>query len=361
MNQTLLVNRSDFSDVHIVEQNEDALAEAHIRVEIGPFALTANNVTYMAVGDLIGYWKYFDPQKYGFDKPEMGRMPVWGYGTVLESRCDEINVGERIYGFFPVSKRIDLKPVKHTSVNFQDGTEHRTGLHPIYNTYIKLASDPSFTPELNDLTPILKPLFTTSFLIDDFFAEESDFDAEQVIVLSASSKTALGTAFCLQKRGVKTIGLTSASNVEFVKRTGFYNEVVAYEDIPSLPTGVKTALIDMAGNGRVNGDLYAHFGADIVHNCMVGKSHWQGAKPPKITAGASPAMFFAPDCAQKIIARLGMVGFVTALGGSWAPFCQSSREWLSVETHIGEEALLPNYHALLAGHASPATGQLFKL
>lgn len=361
MNHTLLVNRSDFSDVKIVAQNEGVLAEGHIRVEIGPFALTANNVTYMAVGDLIGYWKYFDPAAYGIDAPETGRMPVWGYGTVLESKCDEIGVGERIYGFFPVAQRIDLKPTKHTSVNFQDGTEHRVNLHPIYNTYVKLAADPSFIPELNDLQPILKPLFTTSFLIDDFFGQEQFFGAEQIVMLSASSKTALGTAFCLQKRGVKTIGLTSASNVEFVKSTGFYDHVVAYDEIASLPTGVRTALIDMAGNGKVNGDLYAHFGADIVHNCMVGKSHWQGDKPPRISAGAPPVMFFAPDSAQKVVVRLGAVGFVKALSASWTPFCQSSRDWLNVETFTGETDLLSNYQELLAGRASPANGQLFKI
>lgn len=360
-NTTLLVNRSDFSDVEMVQQPETELANAHIRVEIGPFALTANNITYMAVGDLIGYWKFFDPKAYGIDRPAMGRMPVWGYGSVVESKCADIEIGTRIYGFFPVAERIDLKPVHGTKTSFQDGTAHRTDLHSIYNTYTKIAADPSFVPELEALQPILRPLFTTSFLIDNFFAEEDFFGAEQIIIISASSKTALGTAFCLKQRGVRTIGLTSPGNVDFVKSTGFYDQTVAYDDVAQLKKGMKTALIDMAGNGDVNAALYRHFGAEIVHNCMVGKSHWEGAPPPKIQAGAPPIMFFAPDCAKTLLAKWGPAEFAQNLGAKWMPFCQSSRDWLSVETYQGEANLLANYHELLAGRASPALGQLFKL
>ncbi len=362
MNETLLVNRSDFSKVEIVNQPTTKLAGGCVRVAIGPFALTANNITYMAVGDLIGYWKFFDPNIYGMDRPEMGRMPVWGYGTIVESKCKDIAVGTQIYGFFPVAQRIDIKPIKITALGFQDGVEHRLGLHAIYNTYTITNADPSFTQGLEDLQPILRPLFTTSFLIEDFFTDNEFFGAEQIIIMSASSKTALGTAFCLQQRGgSKRIGLTSDKNIGFVESTGFYDHVVSYDDIASLPAGMKTALIDMAGNGDVNGQLYTHFGADIVYNCMVGKSHWQGARPPKITTGAPPSMFFAPDQAKKRIADWGGAGFVQKMGACWLPFCESAQNWLDVEVFEGQADLLSAYHILLDGQASPDKGQLFTL
>ncbi len=362
MNETLLVNRSDFSTIEIVNQPKTKLANGCVRVAIGPFALTANNITYMAVGDLIGYWKFFDPQKYGMGKPEMGRMPVWGYGTIVESKCKEIAVGTQIYGFFPIAQTIDIKPEKITPMGFQDGVEHRLGLHAIYNTYILTHADPSFTKNLEMLQPILRPLFTTSFLIDDFFAENTFFGAEQVIIISASSKTALGTGFCLKKRGgVNLVGLTSDKNISFVEGTGFYDDVVSYDDIASLQTGVKTALIDMAGNGSVNGQLYTHFGADIVYNCMVGKSHWQGARPPKISAGAPPSMFFAPDQAKKRIADWGGAGFAQKMSACWLPFCESAKTWLDVESYQGQADLVSAYHILLDGQASPDKGQLFTL
>ena len=67
MTQTLLVNKSDFADVALVTTNEAPLAKGFIRVSIGRWALTSNNITYMAVGDQIGYWKFFEPKEYGIE------------------------------------------------------------------------------------------------------------------------------------------------------------------------------------------------------------------------------------------------------------------------------------------------------
>ncbi len=371
MNQTLLVNRSDFRDTKLVDVPKGYLADDHIRVDIGPFALTANNITYMVTGDMIGYWKFFEPEDYGIQAQstasKMGRMPVWGYGTVSESKCEGIEIGARIYGFFPIAKSMDIKPVKLSSLSFQDGAEHRVPLHPIYNSYTLTKNDPSFTPALDDIQPVLRPLFTTSFLIDDFFADENFFGAEQVILLSASSKTALGTAFCLKQRNaVKVVGLTSSGNMNFTASTGFYDLVEDYDNIPNLDASKKTAIIDMAGNGEVNAKIYDHFGDNLVYNCMVGKSHWdsvrgQGGPPPKAEKGAPPVMFFAPDQAKKRIGEWGASGFANNLAARWLPFCESAQTWLSISKQNGETALLTCYNDLLDGKADPSQGSLFTL
>jgi len=371
MNQTLLVNRADFRDTQLVDIPNADLAEDYIRVDIGPFALTANNITYMVTGDLIGYWKFFDPEAYGIDAQgmanKMGRMPVWGYGTVTESKCTGIDIGARIYGFFPIAKSMDIKPVKLSPLGFQDGADHRVALHPIYNSYTLTENDPSFTPALDDIQPVLRPLFTTSFLIDDFFADKDFFGAEQIILLSASSKTALGTAFCLKQRNaVNVVGLTSSSNMEFTTSTGFYDLVENYDNISNLAANKKTALIDMAGNGDVNAKLYDHFGDNIIYNCMVGKSHWdsvrgQGAPPPKAKKGAPPAMFFAPDQAKKRITEWGGAGFAKNLAASWIPFCDSAQTWLTISRRQGDTALLQCYNDFLDGKTDPSQGSLFTL
>ncbi len=362
MNATLLVNRQDFYETRLLTFEDAPLEDGHIRVDIGPFALTANNITYMVTGDLIGYWKFFDPQAYGLTAPGMGRMPVWGYAIVRESKCAEIQEGERLYGFFPIAKSMDIKPTKLSTLGFQDGAAHRLGLHPVYNSYTRTAHDPSFGTSLDDLQPVLRPLFTTSFLIDDFFAEENFFMAEQIILLSASSKTALGTAFCLKGRGnIKVTGLTSSSNLGFTKSTGFYDEVKSYQEIGILDPAIKTAIIDMAGNGEVNAALYNHFSDNLVYNCMVGKSHWQGASPPKHTHGAPPVMFFAPDRAKKRISDWGGEGFAQQLAAKWLPFCDSAKHWLDISYEQGETALLRCYRAFLDGQSDPSKGCLFSL
>ncbi|MGJ8562901.1 MAG: DUF2855 family protein [Alphaproteobacteria bacterium] len=361
-NQTLLVNRTDFGDVTLFKSEDGALKDGHIRVDIGPFALTANNVTYMVTGDMIGYWKYFAPEAYGIDEAGTGRMPVWGYGIVKETLCDSLEVGDRIYGFFPVAKSMDMKPVKLNPMGFQDGTDHRVDLHSIYNSYTITKNDPSFAPALDDIQPILRPLFTTSFLIDDLFGEENFFGADQIILISASSKTAMGTAYCLKERGgVKVTGLTSSGNKDFVEKTGFYDDVTTYDAIDGLDGSVKTAIIDMAGNGKVTGALYEKFGDNIVYNCMVGKSHWQGGSPPKPSKGAPPSMFFAPDRAKQRFADWGPAGFASNLAARWLPFCHGAKDWLEIYHGEGLEAFLPVYKDLLEGRANPARGYLLSL
>lgn len=359
--QTLLVNTGDPKDTALVEADTPELAQGFIRVAVGPWALTANNITYMITGEQIGYWKYFAPEAYGITMENMGRMPVWGYGEVIESHCPDVAVGTEIYGFFPVADTIDLKPVKMNPLGFQDGNDHRVNLHSVYNSYSFTAADPSFGAH-RELQPVLRPLFTTSFLIDDFLADKDFFGAEQVLLLSASSKTALGTAFCLKQRGgIKVAGLTSEGNKPFVEETGFYDEVQSYDTITDLNPDVKTVVVDMAGNGRVMATVYDHFEENLVYNCMVGKSHWTGEKPPKPGASAKPVMFFAPDQAKQRFADWGAAGFAKNLAARWMPFCESASDWLTVTRSTGVGPILKTYKSLLDGSSDPAQAYLFKL
>ena len=366
MSQTLLVNTDDFAEVALVNIEEDALADGCIRLALGPWALTANNITYMVTGDQIGYWHYFNPAEYGLQMDEgdgikWGRMPVWGYGEVTQSRCADVKVGQKIYGFLPVADSFDMRPVKLTPHGFQDGMAHRTKLHSLYNGYTFIDTDPSFHVH-QDLQPVLRPLFTTSFLIDDFLAEKEFFDAEQVLLLSASSKTALGTAFCLKERGaIPVTALTSDRNKAFTEGTGFYGAVHTYDAITDMNPDVKTVIVDMAGNGDVMETVLDHFEENITYICRVGISHWD-SKPNVSTKGKTPSgFFFAPDQAKARIAEWGGAGFNQRLGARWLPFCDSASGWLSLEKNNGIEPLLKTYKDMLDGAATPDKGYLFTL
>lgn len=361
MTQTLLVNRKDFADIALVTTDDAPLADGFIRASIGPWALTANNITYMAVGDMIGYWKFFEPKDYGIEMDGFGRMPVWGYAEVTESKCADVAVGTVLYGFFPISQSFDMKPVKLTPIGFQDGNTHRTELHPVYNGYTFIDKDPSFAAH-RELQPVLRPLFTTSFLIDDFLADENFFGAEQVLLLSASSKTAMGTAYCLKERGgVKVVGLTSEGNKAFTESTGFYDEVYTYDTITDMNPDIKTSVVDMAGNGKVIGNVYDHFEENIVYNCMVGKSHWDGAPPKTPTLGAPAVMFFAPDRIKQRLKDWGGQGFAKNLAARWLPFCDSAKDWLTIEESHEVTDLMKTYKNFLNGDVGPSKGYLFKI
>src|SRR5688572_1087586 len=111
------------------------LAAGQILVQIDRFALTANNVTYGAVGDQLGYWSFFPT-----DEPAWGRVPVWGFADVIRSESEGLLAGDRLYGYFPISTHLVLQPGEVSRGGFVDGTPHRAPLSVIYNRYQRVAA-----------------------------------------------------------------------------------------------------------------------------------------------------------------------------------------------------------------------------
>src|SRR5262245_24819840 len=230
-----LVRRADLRETTLERgPRSDALplAEGELLLRVDRFALTANNITYAVFGDAMAYWSFF-PSRDGW-----GRVPVWGFADVERSAHPGLEPGERIYGYLPMSTHLRVRPDRLTPRGFVDGAAHRAKLPPVYNEYTRLAADPGDLAEAEDAQMLFRPLFATSFLIDDFLAESGFFGAREILVSSASSKTSLALAFLLarNRRGsVRVVGLTSARNRSFVERTGCYDEVVPYERIEALP------------------------------------------------------------------------------------------------------------------------------
>ena len=143
------------------------------------------------------YWDFFPT-----GDAETGCIPVWGFATVSESLVDGVDVGERFYGYWPMAERRRARAgARHRRAGFFDGAEHRGNVPEVYNRYLRCSSDPSIAPEREALQALLRPLFITSFLIDDFLADNAFFGARTVLLSSASSKTAYGLGFCLAQRG----------------------------------------------------------------------------------------------------------------------------------------------------------------
>ncbi|MEO8606093.1 MAG: DUF2855 family protein, partial [bacterium] len=183
-----VVNRSDLRQCKVVAAALRPLADGEVRLRVDRFAFTANNVTYGAVGDMIGYWNFF-PAADGW-----GRIPVWGFADVGESRCAALPAGERVYGYLPMSTQLIVQPAPVSPGSFFDAAPHRAALPAVYNQYTRLAADPLYERADEAHLALLRPLFTTSFLLEDFLAEHDDFAARNIVLTSASSKTALGLA-----------------------------------------------------------------------------------------------------------------------------------------------------------------------
>jgi hypothetical protein len=232
-----LVAKADLRQTRVAPADPPPLAEGQARLAIERFALTANNITYAVFGEQMRYWDFF-PGPEGW-----GRIPVWGHARVEASTHPDLAVGQRFYGYYPMSTHLTVTPRK-TRAGFADLAAHRADLPPVYNQYQAVgAASPA-----EDYQALLRPLFITGFLIEDFLDENALFGARSVVLTSASSKTAISLAFQLRQRGqARVVGLTSARNAAFVEGLGYYDQVVTYD-----------AVIDRAdrgtgGAGRLRG------------------------------------------------------------------------------------------------------------
>lgn len=353
------VGRKDLRATRVHAEPLECPADG-VLCRIDRFALTANNITYGVFGDAMAYWQFF-PASAGW-----GRIPVWGFGEVVESKHEAIAVGERLYGYWPMATHAVLQPAKVTDTQFMDGAAHRRPLPAPYQVYMRLARDPLHDAKHEDHRAILHPLFFTSWLIEDFLADNALFGARQVVLASASSKTALGVAFLLKhRRGhgplPQTVGLTSPGNKAFCKQVGYYDQVVTYDALASLPANVPTVFVDMAGDGKLLHAVHHHFKDQLKYSCIVGATHWENRETQHQLPGAKPQFFFAPTQVGKRSKDWGYDGLVGKLGEGWRTFLPSVERWLEVRTGRGPEAVAATYREVLEGRQPPKLGHMLAL
>lgn len=354
------VNRDDFRDCRFVDGSAGdgsvaPLEDGQVLFSIDRFALTSNNISYAAAGDLLNYWGFFPGQD------RWGRIPAMAFADVIDSKNVEVSVGARCFGFFPMSRylTIDAQP---NSSGMIDGVAHRAEHAPVYRTYSYSDRDSLYDAAFEDEIILLRGLFMTSFLVDDLLADEGFHGAENVIVTSASSKTSIALAALLQKRsGCRSVGLTSPRNQHFVKGLGLYDEVVLYDEIESLDSSKRSVLVDMAGNGDVIERVHKHLADKLAYSSTVGGTHWEAKPRTAELAGPEPIFFFAPSRIVKRTQDWGARGLQERLGEAWRDFAGGSKRWLEIQHHTGSEALERVYLDALTGRLDPKDGHVIHL
>ena len=362
-NQVFEVQRDRLGETRLVTELLPDLEPGEALLRVDAFALTANNITYGVAGDSIGYWQFFPAQ--GGAEGGWGRIPVWGFGDVLRSTVDGLAEGERFYGYFPMAGHLTLKPQRITDHGFSDGSAHRAALPPVYNHYTRTRMDPAYRPEHEAMQMLFRPLFTTSFFLDDFLDDNNFFDAKTVVLSSASSKTAFGLAWLLHRnRGdrCRVIGLTSAGNAGFVESLGCYDQVLAYDDLEALPV-TPSVFVDMAGNAGLRARLHHHYGDRLAYSCSVGATHWEAARITgnEPVPGPRPTMFFAPSQIQKRAREWGGAGLAERTAAAWKPFVEVAEGWIDVRRERGAKAVETVYLEVLHNRATPKDGFILSL
>ncbi len=357
---TLLVRKDSLAQTRLHEAPDLPLAAGEVRCRIDRFALTSNNITYAAFGDAMNYWQFFPTAQDGW-----GVVPVWGFATVVQSLHPGVAVGERLYGYWPMADHAVLQPARLTAAGFNDAAPHRRELHAVYNQYLRCSADPFYSVDSEDAQALLRPLFITSWLIDDFLADNAFFGADTMLLSSASSKTAYGTAYQLARRpGLQVVGLTSARNKAFCESLGCYTRVLAYDELAQVPAQASAVYIDFAGNAGLRRAVHSRF-PNLKYSCSIGGTHVEQLGGARDLAGPRPVLFFAPAQVKKRNADWGPQALGQRLVQAWQGFhakvANHAAPWLWVDHHQGAAAVQAAYLQVLAGQGDPARGHVLSL
>jgi hypothetical protein len=366
----LLIRKNQLSTTEIRRSEDTPLNTGDIRVRIDKFALTANNITYAAFGDAMQYWSFFPVNPP--DDAGLGRIPVWGFGSVVESQHPDVNVGEKLYGYYPMSNSVVLTPTRLSLSGFDDGAPHRASLHAVYNRYLRSNSDPFYTADTEETQVLLRPLFVTSWLVDDFLADNNYFDAKVaggppavMLLSSASSKTAYGTAFQMaQREGIEVVGLTSKANVAFCESLGCYHRVLTYGQLDQVPADLPCVYVDFAGNAGLRRAIHTRF-TQLKYSCAIGGTHVTQLGGGKDLPGPKATLFFAPAQIKKRSKEWGGDELGRHLVRAWRAFVATTSNpeapWMTVDHHEGPAAVEAAYAQVLAGGNDPRLGYILSL
>jgi hypothetical protein len=351
---TLTVDRSDLGQTRRLSTPVPDLAPGEALLRVERVGLTANNVTYAVLGDAFRYWEFFPTE------PGRGVVPLWGFAEIVASTVEGLSTGGRVYGYLPSASHLVVRPGRVDERGFRETAEHRATLPSPYNTYALTSGDPAYEADREDLQVLFRPLFWTSFMLADWLVDNDAMGASRIVLSSASSKTAYGAAFELQRQGREVVGLTSARNVEFTESLGCYDAVLPYDSVAELSPDVPTLYADLAGDPALARAVRAQLGDALVHEVVVGVTHQEAATAGTL-ADTGPGMFFAPDQMRKRIGEWGREGLDQRFAEAWRTFAPVVQDWVDVVVGHGPEALEQVWHEVQGGRADPRAGHVLTL
>lgn len=353
----LLVRKDGFSQTRWQETAVPEPKAGELLLKVDGFALTANNVTYAAYGDALGYWQFYPQAEEGW-----GQIPVWGFADVIASRCQGVEPGERLFGYWPMASHAVLTPSELDASAVVEGAACRQSLNPFYNRYSRCAADPAYDPAQEGWQSIFRPLGLTAFLIDEYLAEQKFWAASTVILASASSKTAIGTAHFLSERGAcRVLGLTSAGNKAFVESLACYDGVISYDDLAELPQDQESVFVDMAGDAAVVASVHSLLGEHLRQSITVGGTHWTQINPSQSLPGPAPEFFFAPDHIIQRLGQWGNEGFQKRFAVAWVSLMPRVQKGLKLVERQGKDAVSDTLMGFINGQIEASEAHVLRL
>ena len=314
----------------------------------------------------MNYWQFFPTGEEGW-----GIVPVWGFATVCAvaaSAAWRSASGSMATGRWPPAPC--CSPSARQAERFTDAAPHRARLPAVYNQYLRCSADPLYSAEHEGLQALLRPLFITSWLIDDFLADNDFFGARHGAAVERIEQDRLrhrlpaGPA----RPGIEVVGLTSAANRAFCESLGCYDRVLAYEELDQVAADAPCVYVDFAGNARAAA-RDPHPLREPEAQRSIGGTHVDqlaASGAGKGLPGPRATLFFAPAQVKKRSADWGAGAVRPAHGAglarpSWARSRDPKAPWLTAQHHAGAEAVQAAYAAVLAGRGDPRVGHILTL
>jgi hypothetical protein len=346
------VSRADLGTVRVVDTSPSPLPNGAARLQLGLFGLSANNVTYAAMGEgVLRYWDFF-PASQGW-----GCTPCWGFADVIESRAPGVDVGMRFYGYFPMAETLEVRPGNVNDRGFTDAMPHRANKPAVYNQYHLTTSDPLYDPEFEPEQVLFRPTFAPGWWLADFVHRD---DPRAVVMSSASSKSALATACQLRRLGDHRLtGMTSARNIGYVRGTGLYHDVMDYADIASLSADAPATYLDFLGRESLTKQVHDVLGARLIRSVLFGATDWDdkpgGVQPlSAVVKGPEPEFFFTSTHRDARLAQ--EPALAVAMQRDMRAFYRDSRRFVTVRRYRSADEIVACWKRLLSGNADPAVG-----
>lgn len=354
--QRLLIDKTELSTIAIEQTDLPEVANGQLLLKIDSFGLSANNITYAVLGDTFKYWGFFPAHD------NWGVMPVWGFAEVAESKCEGIEPGRRVFGYLPCASHLLVEATKLNKMGFMDAHPARKSISPVYDQYVFCDTDMGYSPDLEDWQITYRPLFMTSFVLAKFVEQlcESLTGPQTIILTSASSKTAYGTAMLLKsanqagKDQVNLIGLTSSKNKAFVAALECYDSVIEYGELSSSDINELVTVLDFAGNKQTLGDIQktCRQASCQAKTLLIGATDVEGRElnTDEQTQGE---VFFAPAQVKLLQTQWGPEQFFIQYQQAWTQFLAQVNNKISSESVSGFDNIGSAYQKALSGKIDP--------
>ena len=345
------VRKGSIRETRWHEYDAPALEDGDVLLAVDTFAITANNVTYAVFGEAMQYWNFF-PATDGW-----GRVPMWGFATVADSKAEGVTPGQRVFGYVPASNAFIAKKVTTAGIAFRDNADSRAGLSPFYNTYTITTDDPAYTSDTEAEQMLYRPLFATGWWLSDLITRH-EANLASAMITSASSKTSLAMAWALNasEKNIETIGLTSRGNIPFTEGTGLYANTVDYNDISSMQAPNPTSVTDMRGSHAIRLAVHERFSDYLAASVTVGATEWDADNSnPEPLPGIEPTFFFAPTYIADRVKEDGPE-IAARMNADLVRFYSDSRAFITPETSQGHDAIEKAWQDTVDGNVPPDKG-----